>query len=117
MNDIVVTAISSGLIGIIATAIFSRRKTKAEAQANELDNVEKAVRHYREMLDDVAERYERAVERQDQLIVELSETKSALKGALADIEKLEQRVKLLADENRALLEELYKYKQLNGKQK
>lgn len=100
MNDVIFTALLGGLTSFISW-IAARRKNLAEVQANELNNVNKAVGYYREMLDDMAVRYKSAIE-------ELQDVKE-------HISKLEERIKKLADENRALIEELKKYKQLNGK--
>lgn len=101
MKDIIITALSSGLLSGILTWAAARRKTLAEAQSNELENVNKAVGYYREMLDDMAARYKDAIQ-------ELQEVK-------IQISNLEERITKLAAENRALIEELKKYKQLNGK--
>lgn len=101
MKDIIITALSSGVLTGILTWAAARRKTLAEAQTNELENVNKAVGYYREMLDDMANRYKEAIR-------ELQDVKE-------QISNLEDRIKKLADENRALIEELKKYKQLNGK--
>lgn len=101
MKDIIITALSSGLLSCVLTWAAARRKTLAEAQSNELENVNKAVGYYREMLDDMAARYKDAIH-------ELQEVK-------VQISNLEERIIKLAAENRALIEELKKYKQLNGK--
>jgi chromosome segregation ATPase len=101
MKDIIITALSSGLLTGILTWAAARRKTLAEAQTNELENVNKAVGYYREMLDDMAGRYKEAIK-------ELQGIKDQMSG-------LEAKLIKLAAENRALIEELKKYKQLNGK--
>lgn len=100
MNDIIFTALVGAITSVI-TWIAARRKNLAEVQSNELDNVDKAVKYYREMLDDMAIRYKNAIDE--------------LQAVKVEISKLEERIKQLADENRALIEELKKYKQLNGK--
>lgn len=100
MNEVILTALI-GVLTNLGTWYAARRKNNAEVQANELDNVNKAVGYYREMLDDFAERYKKAIE-------ELEATK-------AELEQLEERFTKLAAENRALIQELKKYKQLNGK--
>lgn len=101
MKDIIITALSSGVLTGLITWAAARRKTLAEAQTNELENVNKAVGYYREMLDDMANRYKEAIR-------ELQEVKE-------HISNLEERMKKLAAENRSLIDELKKYKQLNGK--
>lgn len=100
MNEVILTALI-GIITNLGTWYAARRKNTAEVQANELDNVNKAVKYYREMLDDFAQRYKKAIEE--------------LEAAKAELVQLEERFTKLAIENRALIEELKKYKQLNGK--
>ncbi|OWP84341.1 hypothetical protein BWK59_05825 [Flavobacterium davisii] len=74
--------------------MFSRRKNLAEDRGKELDNAVKAVKYYRELLDDMAKR--------------LAEATEALM-------KLEQKHHDLMRVNQSLVSELQKYKQLNGK--
>lgn len=101
MQELIITALSSGLVTGILTWAAARRKTLAEAQTHELENVNRAVGYYREMVDDMAGRYREAIK-------ELQEVKN-------QIANLEDKIIKLAAENRALIEELQKYKQLNGK--
>lgn len=84
------------LIGAFVGWFFTRKKQHTELQANELDNVDKAVRIYREVADDLAKQLKTA-------IIELNEAKQTIK-------ELEEKVE-------ALTYELTKYKQLNGKSK
>lgn len=100
MQEVIFTAVF-GAVTSTVTWFAARRKNTSEVQANELDNAVKAVGYYREMLDDMAVRYKTAMEE--------------LKALKELITELEERVKLLADDNRELIEELKKYKQLNGK--
>ncbi|WP_025143049.1 hypothetical protein [Pedobacter jeongneungensis] len=72
---------------------FQRNKQKAELQANEIDNADKVLRYYREMVDDLGLRLKEA-------IVELNKTKEMVK-------ELEEKVE-------ALTEELKKHKKLNN---
>jgi peptidoglycan hydrolase CwlO-like protein len=48
----------TALISSSLTYFFTRRKNNAEAQSKELQNVEKALKVYREMVDDLAKRVE-----------------------------------------------------------
>ncbi|GIJ93361.1 hypothetical protein CAPN002_05790 [Capnocytophaga stomatis] len=75
---------------------FGKAKEKAELQTSELDNVDKAVKIYREMIEDLGEKYAKAI--------------SDLEAANLRIKELERSVDNLVDE-------LKKYKQLNGKAK
>ncbi|SDE79729.1 cell wall anchor protein [Riemerella columbipharyngis] len=84
------TAVIGGFFGWF----FTRKKQQEELRASELDNVDKAVRIYREMIEDLSGQLKTA-------ITELDEAKATIK-------ELEQKVE-------ALTVELTKYKQLNGK--
>ena len=80
----------SGLAGWF----FGRPKQQMELQTNELDNVDKAVKIYRVILEDLGAKYANAIE-------ELKKANARIKDLEASVEEL--------------LAELKKYKQLNGK--
>lgn len=107
MNEVLLTAIV-GVLTSLGTWFAARRKNLADVQTSELDNVEKAVKFYREQLEDIAKRWREATDEANQM-------NKLYKQALSDLSQLEERFNKLADENRALIEELKKYKQLNGK--
>ena len=107
MNDGILAAIVSILTGV-GTWFAARRKNLADVQSSELENVEKAVKFYREQLEDIAKRWREATE-------EANKMNGLYRQALKDLSQLEDRFNNLANENRALIEELKKYKQLNGK--
>lgn len=100
--------VAVGVLTSIVTWFAARRKNLADVQGSELENVEKAVKFYREQLEDIAKRWREATE-------EANTMNGLYKQALKDLSQLEERFNKLADENRALIEELKKYKQLNGK--
>lgn len=122
------TALMSIITGV-GTWYAARRKNTAETQANELDNVDKAVRYYREMVEDLGSRLKTATnelnkvtqlhrESIDELTEahkQLTESRDQLEQVKTEMKALEERFNRLADENRALIDELKKYKQLNGK--
>ncbi|MDA6072080.1 hypothetical protein NJT12_20855 [Flavobacterium sp. AC] len=76
------------------TYLFSKRKNLAEDRAAELDNAVNAVKYYRELLDDMASR---------------------LTAATETIKTMEAQHRELMGINQHLVEELQKFKQLNGK--
>ena len=82
----------SGLAGWF----FGRPKQRLELQSSELDNVDKAVKIYRDMIEDLGAKYANAIE-------ELKKANARIKDLEASVEEL--------------LAELKKYKQLNGKAK
>lgn len=73
---------------------FSKRKNQAEDRAAELDNAVNAVKYYRELLDDLALR---------------------LTAATETIKTMEIQHRELMLVNQQMVEELQKFKQLNGK--
>ncbi|MGP6603653.1 cell wall anchor protein [Ornithobacterium rhinotracheale] len=91
-----ISEIITAIVGAFVAWFFARKKQQMEVQANELDNVDKAVRIYREMIENLGTQLKTA-------IVELDAAKKTIK-------ELEQKVE-------ALTNELTKYKQLNGKAK
>ena len=121
MNDGILAAIVSILTGL-GTWFAARRKNLADTQSSELENVEKAVKFYREQLEDIAMRWKNATE-------EANNLNTLYKTAIAEIGKLEDQVSKmerinsemkqtnseLIEQNKALITELQKYKQLNGK--
>lgn len=107
MSEVIVTAIV-GILTSVGTWFAARRKNLADVHTSELDNVDKAVKFYREQLDDIATRWKAATE-------EATKMNELYRKAISDLNSLEIRFNKLADENRALIEELKKYKQLNGK--
>lgn len=88
------------IIGTIASALvgwwFGRTKEQMEVQTSELDNVDKAVKIYREMIEDLSNKYAKAI---------------------SDLEAANLRIRELEESVDNLVAELKKYKQLNGKAK
>lgn len=107
MSEVLITALV-GILTSVGTWFAARRKNLADVQTSELDNVEKAVKFYREQLEDIAVRWKAATD-------EANKMNELYKKAISDLNSLEIKFNQLADENRALIEELKKYKQLNGK--
>lgn len=79
----------------LITWLFSKRKSLAEDRAAELDNAVNAVKYYRELLDDITKR---------------------LTAATETIKTMERQHRELMLVNQQLVDELQKFKQLNGKQ-
>ncbi|WP_264551923.1 hypothetical protein [Flavobacterium sp. N2038] len=77
------------------TWFFSMRKSLAQDRAAELDNAVSAVKYYRDLLDDLTAR---------------------LTTATDTIKKMEIQHRELMLINQQLVDELQKFKQLNGKQ-
>ncbi|PJJ08649.1 HBM (Helical Bimodular) domain-containing sensor protein [Flavobacterium sp. 1] len=77
------------------TWLFSVRKSLAQDRAAELDNAVNAVKYYRDLLDDITAR---------------------LTAATETIKTMEIQHRELMVVNQQLVDELQKFKQLNGKQ-
>jgi len=85
---------AAALIAGFGGWFFRRRKQAAEERAGEIENAEKVLRYYREMVDDLGARLKEAIDR-------LREAEAVIRAQEAKVE--------------ALTGELMKYKQLNGK--
>lgn len=114
MNEVYLSALV-GILTSLGTWFAARRKNLADVQGSELENVEKAVKFYREQLEDIAQRWKAATDEANRL-------NDLYKKAISDRIELEIKFKKLTEENqdlveqtKALIEELKKYKQLNGK--
>lgn len=84
------TAIIAGFAGWF----FQRKKQEVEVHGSEIENADRVLKYYREMVDDLGIRLKEA-------IVRLNEAETIIKNLEATVE--------------ALTDELKKYKQLNGK--
>ncbi len=114
MNEILITGIFSLVTGV-GTWYAARRKNLVENQASELDVVEKSVKYYREMVDDLAKRLKESINENDRTIELHRMAIDELSSVKTELKQLEIRFNQLATENRNLVTELKKYKQLNGK--
>ena len=84
----------STVITAIITWFLTKRKNNAEARLAEIDAEIRAAEFYKTLVDDAMKRLDKAV---------------------ATINSQDQKIKHLTEEIERLLEELKKYKQLNGK--
>ena len=121
MNEGILAALV-GVVTSLGTWFAARRKNLADVQSSELENVEKAVKFYREQFEDITKQWKEAT-------TEANNLNSLYKTAISEIGKLEEQVakmerinremaqtnKELVEQNKALIAELQKYKQLNGK--
>jgi hypothetical protein len=88
-NPIVASSITAVLTWLLALG-----KNKRDLKSMSIDNEVKASKYYQGMLDDMAVRLDRAI---------------------SELIALEERHRNLMEVNRKILDELQKYKQLNGK--
>lgn len=107
MNEVYLTALV-GVITSLGTWFAARRKNLADVQGSEIENIEKAVKFYREQFEHIT----------DQWKIQVAETErlnQILQGQAEETRKLHVENRQLIEQNKALIEELKKYKQLNGK--
>ncbi|KUF45536.1 hypothetical protein HX017_11580 [Myroides marinus] len=114
MNETIIVAVV-GLVSSLATWWAARRKTRAEVQMSELDNVEKSLKYYRDIVDDLGNKLREATSELYKTSNLHREAIDELTAAKKVIINLEQRLEQLALQNKELINELRKYKQLNGK--
>jgi len=107
MSEMIITALISAVTGIVGW-VAARRQNLAEVQSTEIDNLEKAVKYYREIFEDMAGRHRATLEELDYVTKNMEDLKK-------QVQDLTMQVKLMEATNATLLEELRKYKQLNGK--
>ena len=112
MNDILLVSLPSAFTAIV-TWFLSRRKYKAETTANELDNVEKAAKIWRELSEDLEKRLKdeiRELREENSSIQERFSTVLLENKALKEqMSSLERQLKEARNENRKLLDELKKF--------
>ena len=101
---VVIAGIASGFGGWF----FGRKKAGAELESNQIENAKKLLEYYKELVDDLGNRLDRAIENLQKSEIEKQEVIKKFSEATEQIHVLEKKV-----EN--LTEELQKYKQLNRK--
>ncbi len=112
LSDLLLIIVPS-LITALTTWFLSRRKYQAEAKSNELDNLEKAVKIWRELSEDLEKRLKTDIHQlrdeniniQERFTTVLAENE-ALKEQMS---ALEIQLKEARQENQKLLEELQKF--------
>jgi septal ring factor EnvC (AmiA/AmiB activator) len=109
LNYILLSAIPAAISAVL-TFIFTRKKYQAETKGNEIDNVEKAVRIWRELSEDIKKQFESD-------ILKLKNENKEMKEQMAEVLKennnlrtqmlsLEKQLKTTTEENKKLLNQL-----------
>lgn len=118
MNEVVITAFVSVVTSLV-TWFAARRKNLADVRNSELDNVDKAVKFYREQLEHIAQRWKEATDEATQMnklyndaILELNKVELRFNKLAEENKALIEENKALIEENKNLIDELKKYKQL-----
>lgn len=111
--DILVASGFSGVVMTIVTWIISRRKNKADATASELDNVEKAIKIWRELSDELEARMTKEI---NELRLENKNLRHKIKEIAkenetmrAHMDSMERQLKHAQETNKELEIKLEKY--------
>jgi uncharacterized coiled-coil DUF342 family protein len=107
MNEYILTAIY-GIATTLAGWFVGRRAT-------ELANTEKSVKIYRDIIEDLSSKYKAAIHDVDDLSAKYKAAIYQLEEAKEQLKRSDSQLQLMMEENRHLIEELQKFKQLNGK--
>ena len=67
--------------------LFGRPKQRVELQSNELDNVDKAIHIYREMIDDLGVKYAKAIADLNEANQRIKELESSIDNLLKQLRK------------------------------
>ena len=67
--------------------LFGRPKQRVELQASELDNVDKAIHIYREMIDDLGEKYAKAIADLKEANLRIKELENSIENLLKQLRK------------------------------
>ena len=67
--------------------LFGRPKQRVELQASELDNVDKAIHIYREMIDDLGEKYAKAIADLKEANLRIKELETSIENLLKQLRK------------------------------
>lgn len=84
MNEYLFTIFST-LVGSGITWFFARRKNTAEAQGNEIDNVEKVIKIYRESLENITAELTNRINKQSEIIIAQAHEIELLKIEIAKL--------------------------------
>lgn len=92
----------------LITWFFSRKST-------EIDNGTKSALFYQNLLDDATKRINQCLEIIDNLNVKVAERDRIIESQDVEKRQLQKHIKELMDSNESLINEIKKFKQLNGK--
>jgi peptidoglycan hydrolase CwlO-like protein len=90
MNENIMTVLISAVVSIFTGLIgfaTGRKKSLAEADTTTLGNVEKALEIYKQMLDDMKERYDKEISSLKTRLKNYEEHIKSLQGQLKDVKK------------------------------
>lgn len=92
----------------LITWFFSRKST-------EIDNEGKSALFYQNLLDDATKRINQCLEIIENLNIKVTERDKVIERQEVEKQQLQHHIKELMDSNESLINEMRKFKQLNGK--
>lgn len=92
----------------LITWLFNRKST-------EIDNEAKSALFYQNLLDDATKRINQSLEIIDNLNIKVVERDRIIESQDVEKRQLQHHIKELMDSNESLINEIKKFKQLNGK--
>lgn len=101
MKDIALVVVP--IIAVVVTLVFKHRKTNAEAESLELDNVEKMARIWRNLSGEMEQRFSREI---DALRNENEALQNKINQVMQENRTLKKQMVGLERENKILLEQL-----------
>lgn len=102
MTEILLIVIPSAISSTI-TWLFTRRKNRAEASSNEVQNVEHVARLWRELAEDIEKRLKKEV---DELRQENTKIKNSIRELVEENKGLQKQIVNLVEENKGLIEQM-----------
>jgi len=124
MSQDILSLIIAPLLTAIVTWFFARSKNRQEVIKMKTENEIQAAQYYQDLLDDMSKRLSNSIEEIDELMKRNKELMRSNRELLDANQKLMETNKELAQTNERLIvtnqhlvNELQKFKQLNGKPK
>lgn len=107
----------SALLSSFTTWLFTRQREKINNNALQIENAQKLLSYYEELIEKLGDRALKSEERASEYEAKLSTAIEELNHAKTELEKARKTIEDLEKTIESLTNELKKYKQLNGKSK
>ena len=114
LETVLYPVIAAFLTGL-GMKVLEWRKGKADNKSTEIDNEAKSATFYQNLLDDATKRINQCLEIIDNLNIKVTERDKIIESQDVEKRQLQHHIKELMDSNESLINEIKKFKQLNGK--
>lgn len=115
MLETVLYPVFAALLTALGMKILQWWKSRAESKSTEIDNDLKSAKFYQNLLDDATKRINQCLEIIDNLNMKVTERDKIIESQDLEKRQLQHHIKELMASNESLIDELKKFKQLNGK--